>query len=193
VTTIISSSASRSSNNVRRNDNTCRKHGYYNPAGHHRTVVLQQVTSSLPSMPRRTWQFISANQNVDGRDKQRVVRQHTMKNFRRSQRLDRVRKHMIAQDEEQEQRERRAGHEVFQDRDRDATIDVFGIAGTIDRVLVQGVGMNHFDPFASTALPNKRDAIELFSHCKSIFYNDMQGTMHWRVSSSYKVTTHTSI
>jgi hypothetical protein len=26
----------------------------------------------------------------------------------------------------------------------------------------------YFDPFAATALPNRRDAIELLSHCKSV-------------------------
>jgi hypothetical protein len=100
-----------------------------------------------------------------------------------------MRTHMTAQVESQERDGNTGGRQGQAEaiRNRETLVpDVLDTQGTIIRV--PGQGAKYVDPFALTALPNRRDATELFSHCKYTL-ETMQGTKDRLVSSFHREGT----
>jgi hypothetical protein len=79
-----------------------------------------------------------------------------------------MRTHMATKVEGRKQREhasRKPSPEVISPSP-EPVVDAPDITRGIPRV--PGEGVIYFDPFTATALPNRRDAIELLSHCESV-------------------------
>lgn len=120
-------------------------------------------------MPPKSWQFVSVGEGGQNRgdESRRIVRGNAMRDFRRSERLARMRDYQ----EIQAQSSSGAEHEdagTYQAHGRyvaqePVPWDSPGVEELVDLTGEPGLS---FDPFISTVLPDNQDAQRLFSHCK---------------------------
>lgn len=115
-------------------------------------------------MPPKTWNFIPTYGSSKDEDNQRIIRQTAMRDYRRTERLARVREYMEVQAEKSQHH---AGTSERQGSEQDQEISALEYSDlSRETTPAPGPGFGFIDPFDSTVLPRRKDAWILFSHCE---------------------------
>jgi hypothetical protein len=120
-------------------------------------------------MAPKAWLFVTVEGGAQAEENKRIVRQAAMQDYRRRERLNRIRKHKKTKDQKDHAQ---ADADSCPGSEQDQAInDQDHSTLQSEIVCVSKCGFNFMDPFDSTALPRRKDAWSLFSHCKYLLPN----------------------